>query len=71
MQLKSYKIVQNYFLGTKNRAKIFKKKSWEEKPRKDKIKNWEKIREKNQGKIRGKNQKKWKKIMRKKIDKKY
>ena len=53
MQLKSYKIVQNYFLGTKNRAKIFKKK----------------VERKNQEKIRGKIRKNEKKKLEKNLQK--
>ena len=50
MQLKSYKIVQNYFLGTKNRAKIFKKKVERKNREKKKIK----IKEKSEKKIKKK-----------------
>lgn len=50
MQLKSYKIVQNYFLGTKNRAKIFKKKV----ERKNREKKNNKIKEKSEKKIKKK-----------------
>ena len=69
MQLKSYKIVQNYFLGTKNRAKIFKKKL-----RGKTAKKIKKIKEKSEKKIKekyGEKSEKMKKNIRKKIYKKY
>ena len=67
MQLKSYKIVQNYFLGTKNRAKIFKKKV-ERKNREKKNKKLRKNQRKKSRKNKGKNQKKLEKKSTKNIN---